>query len=87
MAAAAAVTARPGRAAEVAAGSAEMAEVAVMSVLAAAADTTAIDYIARFLAGVARSARDEVGTGSDPLAEVVPSGTGTDADAGEYLND
>lgn len=31
----------------------------VAEVLAAAADTTAIDYIARFLAGVARSARDE----------------------------
>ena len=27
------------------------------------------------------------GTGDDPLAEVVTSGTGTDADAGEYLND
>ena len=26
-------------------------------------------------------------TGGDPLAPVVPSGTGTDADAGEYLND
>ena len=35
----------------------------------------------------ARSTRDDTGTGSDPLAEVVPSGTGTDADAGEYLND
>jgi DNA-directed RNA polymerase subunit beta' len=35
----------------------------------------------------ARSARDEAGVGSDPLGEVVPSGTGTDADAGEYLND
>ena len=35
----------------------------------------------------ARSPRDDTGTGSDPLAEVVPSGTGTDADAGEYLND
>lgn len=31
----------------------------VAEVLAAASDTTAIDYIARFLAGVARSARDE----------------------------
>ena len=38
-------------------------------------------------AETARSPRDDVGTGSDPLAEVVPSGTGTDADAGEYLND
>ena len=35
----------------------------------------------------ARSVRDAGGTGDDPLAEVVPSGTGTDADAGEYLND
>jgi DNA-directed RNA polymerase subunit beta' len=34
-----------------------------------------------------RSVRDDAGTGSDPLAEVVTSGTGTDADAGEYLND
>jgi len=34
----------------------------------------------------ARSARDAEGTGSDPLASVVPSGHGTDADAGEYLN-
>lgn len=31
----------------------------VAEVLSAASDTTAIDYIARFLAGVARSARDE----------------------------
>ncbi|WP_375249204.1 hypothetical protein, partial [Sphingomonas sp.] len=35
----------------------------------------------------ARSPRDEVGTGNDPLAAVVPSGTGSDADAGEYLNE
>ncbi|PCG15264.1 DNA-directed RNA polymerase subunit beta' [Sphingomonas adhaesiva] len=35
----------------------------------------------------ARNPRDEVGTGSDPLAAVVPSGHGTDADAGEYLNE
>jgi DNA-directed RNA polymerase subunit beta' len=34
-----------------------------------------------------RSRRDDAGTGDDPLAAVVPSGTGTDADAGEYLND
>ncbi|GAA0733863.1 DNA-directed RNA polymerase subunit beta' [Sphingomonas japonica] len=34
-----------------------------------------------------RTARDAAGTGDDPLASVVPSGTGTDADAGEYLND
>ncbi|WP_375288586.1 hypothetical protein, partial [Sphingomonas sp.] len=34
----------------------------------------------------ARSPRDAAGTGNDPLASVVPSGTGTDADAGEYLN-
>jgi DNA-directed RNA polymerase subunit beta' len=33
----------------------------------------------------ARNVRDAAGTGSDPLAEVVPSGTGTDEDAGEYL--
>jgi DNA-directed RNA polymerase subunit beta' len=35
----------------------------------------------------ARSKRDDTGTGDDALAEVVTSGTGTDADAGEYLND
>jgi DNA-directed RNA polymerase subunit beta' len=34
----------------------------------------------------ARNVRDAGGTGDDPLAEVVVSGTGTDADAGEYLN-
>jgi DNA-directed RNA polymerase subunit beta' len=37
-------------------------------------------------AELARSARDSAGTGDDALAEVVTSGTGTDADAGEYLN-
>ena len=37
-------------------------------------------------AELARSPRDEGGAGPDPLAEVVTSGTGTDADAGEYLN-
>ncbi|MGN6122676.1 MAG: DNA-directed RNA polymerase subunit beta', partial [Sphingomonas oligoaromativorans] len=38
-------------------------------------------------AELARSPRDSVGTGDDALAEVVPSGHGTDADAGDYLND
>ena len=38
-------------------------------------------------AELARSARDSAGTGPDPLAEVVPSGHGTDADAGDYLKD
>ncbi|WP_066800657.1 DNA-directed RNA polymerase subunit beta' [Sphingomonas soli] len=38
-------------------------------------------------AELARSARDAAGTGDDALAAVVPSGHGTDADAGEYLND
>ncbi|KTF68799.1 DNA-directed RNA polymerase subunit beta' [Sphingomonas sp. HT-1] len=38
-------------------------------------------------AELARSPRDAGGTGSDPLAEVAPSGHGTDADAGEYLNE
>ncbi len=38
-------------------------------------------------AELARTIRDDGGTGSDPLAEVIVSGTGTDADAGEYLND
>jgi DNA-directed RNA polymerase subunit beta' len=38
-------------------------------------------------AELARSPRDgTAGTGEDPLAEVVPSGHGTDADAGDYLN-
>jgi DNA-directed RNA polymerase subunit beta' len=35
----------------------------------------------------ARSPRDDAGTGDDPLAAVVQSGHGTDADAGEYLNE
>jgi DNA-directed RNA polymerase subunit beta' len=35
----------------------------------------------------ARSTRDDAGTGDDPLAAVVPSGHGTDADAGDYLQD
>ncbi|WP_294330324.1 DNA-directed RNA polymerase subunit beta' [uncultured Sphingomonas sp.] len=38
-------------------------------------------------AELARSARDAAGTGDDPLAQVAPSGHGTDADAGEYLNE
>jgi DNA-directed RNA polymerase subunit beta' len=38
-------------------------------------------------AELARSVRDAQGTGDDPLAAVVPSGQGTDADAGEYLNE
>ncbi|MDF2493434.1 DNA-directed RNA polymerase subunit beta' [Sphingomonas sp.] len=35
----------------------------------------------------ARSPREDVGTGDDPLATVVPSGDGSDEAAGEYLND
>ena len=38
-------------------------------------------------AELARSVREAEGTGDDPLASVVPSGHGTDADAGEYLNE
>ena len=38
-------------------------------------------------AELARSARDESAGGEDPLAKVVPSGHGTDADAGDYLTD
>ena len=38
-------------------------------------------------AELARSPRDEGGTGSDPLAAVVPSGDGSDEAAGEYLNE
>ncbi|RVT92519.1 DNA-directed RNA polymerase subunit beta' [Sphingomonas crocodyli] len=34
-----------------------------------------------------RSPRDAAGTGDDALGEVVSSGHGTDADAGDYLND
>ncbi|MBX9795740.1 MAG: DNA-directed RNA polymerase subunit beta', partial [Sphingomonas sp.] len=37
-------------------------------------------------AELARSPRDSSGAGQDPLAEVVSSGHGTDADAGDYLN-
>jgi DNA-directed RNA polymerase subunit beta' len=38
-------------------------------------------------AELARNPRDAAGTGSDPLAAVTTSGHGTDADAGEYLNE
>ena len=38
-------------------------------------------------AELARSPREDTGTGDDPLAEVVPSGHGLDADAGDYLQD
>jgi DNA-directed RNA polymerase subunit beta' len=38
-------------------------------------------------AELARTTRDAGGTGDDALASVVPSGHGTDADAGEYLNE
>jgi len=38
-------------------------------------------------AELARSPRDDAGTGDDPLADVVPSGHGLDADAGDYLQD
>jgi DNA-directed RNA polymerase subunit beta' len=37
-------------------------------------------------AELARSPRDAAGTGDDALAAVTPSGHGSDADAGEYLN-
>ena len=37
-------------------------------------------------AELARTTRDDTGTGSDPLGEVVPSGDGSDEAAGEYLN-
>ena len=36
-------------------------------------------------AELARTPRDDTGTGDDPLGEVVPSGHGLDADAGDYL--
>src|SRR5206468_3660910 len=38
-------------------------------------------------AELARTPREDAGTGDDPLAEVVPSGHGLDADAGDYLQD
>ena len=38
-------------------------------------------------AELARNARDESAGGEDPLAKVVTSGHGTDADAGDYLTD
>jgi DNA-directed RNA polymerase subunit beta' len=38
-------------------------------------------------AELAQSTRDASASGPDPLAAVTPSGNGTDADAGEYLND
>jgi DNA-directed RNA polymerase subunit beta' len=38
-------------------------------------------------AELARSPRDDAGTGDDPLGAVVASGHGTDADAGDYLQD
>jgi DNA-directed RNA polymerase subunit beta' len=36
-------------------------------------------------AELARTPRDDSGTGDDPLGGVVPSGHGLDADAGDYL--
>jgi DNA-directed RNA polymerase subunit beta' len=38
-------------------------------------------------AELARTPREDTGTGDDPLAEVAPSGHGLDADAGDYLQD
>ncbi|MGH6729583.1 MAG: DNA-directed RNA polymerase subunit beta', partial [Sphingomicrobium sp.] len=38
-------------------------------------------------AELAQSRRDSSASGKDPLAGVVPSGHGTDADAGDYLTD
>jgi DNA-directed RNA polymerase subunit beta' len=38
-------------------------------------------------AELARTPRDDAGTGDDPLGEVVTSGHGLDADAGDYLQD
>src|SRR5690349_15776693 len=38
-------------------------------------------------AALAQTPRDDTGTGDDPLADVVPSGHGLDADAGDYLKD
>ncbi len=55
--------------------------------IAAAAVATANTAAEEHEAELARNARDAGGTGDDPLASVVTSGTGTDADAGEYLNE
>ena len=38
-------------------------------------------------AELAQSRRDASASGPDPLAAVTTSGNGSDADAGEYLND
>ncbi|PZO71960.1 MAG: DNA-directed RNA polymerase subunit beta', partial [Sphingomonas taxi] len=56
----------------------KMAEVSIVAPMSAADEHAA---------ELARSPRDAGGVGEDPLASVVTSGTGTDADAGEYLND
>ncbi len=56
----------------------KMAEVSIVAPMSAADEHAA---------ELARSPRDAGGTGEDPLAAVVTSGTGTDADAGEYLNE
>ncbi|WP_375427665.1 DNA-directed RNA polymerase subunit beta' [uncultured Sphingomonas sp.] len=52
----------------------------------AAAIVAPVSAAEEHAAELARDIRDDGGTGSDPLAEVVTSGTGTDEDAGEYLN-
>ncbi|MCP8890823.1 DNA-directed RNA polymerase subunit beta' [Sphingomonas faeni] len=56
----------------------KMAEVSIVAPMSAADEHAA---------ELARSPRDAGGVGEDPLAAVVTSGTGTDADAGEYLNE
>jgi DNA-directed RNA polymerase subunit beta' len=56
----------------------KMAEVSIVAPMSAADEHAA---------ELARSPRDAGGVGEDPLASVVTSGTGTDADAGEYLNE
>ncbi|MBC3941579.1 DNA-directed RNA polymerase subunit beta' [Sphingomonas albertensis] len=56
----------------------KMAEVSIVAPMSAADEHAA---------ELARSPREAGGVGEDPLASVVTSGTGTDADAGEYLNE
>ena len=46
-----------------------------------AAQTAAEEHAAELAQG------PEAATNADPLADVAPSGNGSDADAGEYLND
>ena len=54
--------------------------------LAGSADRAELGRGAR-AAELARTPRDNTGTGDDPLGKVVTSGHGLDADAGDYLQE